>query len=444
MENLSFEVIKVWNFYYIYITPMTEKLLQYLWNYKVFKHFDFRDIEGNAVEILNFGKWNTDAGPDFLDAKIKIKDLVIAGNIELHVRTSDWIFHNHSQDPNYQNIILHVVYQNDAEIDDLNGKNIPTLELRAYIDHNILGKYETLMTGTQFIACENIFSPDKIPVNFHEANVIKKLDEKSQEFEKSLELHKNDFEAVLFHSLAYSFGLKVNAYTFRLIAESVDFRIINKIRQNESQLEALLFGISGWLENPKDTQMLMWKREFDFLRKKFSIPDLRFHPKFLRLRPPNFPTIRLSQLSDLYLKHQNLFSKIIKADHMNELYDVFAPVKASDYWDFHFNFGKLSKFQPKTLTKDFIELVILNTVLPLKYTYHRYQSEEITDEILEFYRNAASEKNSIISGWKEMGLDVKNAMESQSLIYHYKTSCEEKNCLNCGIGFKLLKESSNV
>ncbi|PQA91621.1 hypothetical protein B0A69_17635 [Chryseobacterium shigense] len=423
---------------------MTEKLLQYLWNYKVFKHFDFRDIEGNAVEILNFGKWNTDAGPDFLDAKIKIKDLVIAGNIELHVRTSDWIFHNHSQDPNYQNIILHVVYQNDAEIDDLNGKNIPTLELRAYIDHNILGKYETLMTGTQFIACENIFSPDKIPVNFHEANVIKKLDEKSQEFEKSLELHKNDFEAVLFHSLAYSFGLKVNAYTFRLIAESVDFRIINKIRQNESQLEALLFGISGWLENPKDTQMLMWKREFDFLRKKFSIPDLRFHPKFLRLRPPNFPTIRLSQLSDLYLKHQNLFSKIIKADHMNELYDVFAPVKASDYWDFHFNFGKLSKFQPKTLTKDFIELVILNTVLPLKYTYHRYQSEEITDEILEFYRNAASEKNSIISGWKEMGLDVKNAMESQSLIYHYKTSCEEKNCLNCGIGFKLLKESSNV
>lgn len=423
---------------------MTEKLLQYLWNYKVFKHFDFRDIEGNAVEILNFGKWNTNAGPDFLDAKIKTKDLVIAGNIELHVRTSDWIFHNHSQDPNYQNIILHVVYQNDAEIDDLIRKNVPTLELKDHIDQNILWKYEKLINGTQFIPCENIFLPDKIPVNFHEATIIKKLDEKSQEFEKSLEFHKNDFEAVLFHSLSYSFGLKVNASIFRLIAESVDFRVINRIRQNESQLEALLFGISGWLEDPKDGQMMIWKREFDFLRKKFSIPNLKFYPKFLRLRPPNFPTVRLSQLADLYHRHQNLFSKIIKADHINELYDVFAPVKASEYWDFHFNFGTLSKFQPKTLSRDFIELVILNTVLPLKYTYHKYHREEITDEILEFYRNTPAEKNSIISGWKKMDLNVKNALESQSLIYHYKTSCEEKNCLNCGIGFKLLKESSNV
>ncbi|HCA06714.1 DUF2851 family protein [Chryseobacterium sp.] len=420
---------------------MTEKLLQYLWNYKVFKNYDFKDIEENPIEIIHFGRWNTDAGPDFLNAKIKTKGLVIAGHIELHIRTSDWIFHNHSQDPNYQNIILHVVYQNDTDIDDLIRKNVPTLELKDHIDSNMLWKYEKLINGTQFIPCENIFEPNKIPIHFHEANVLKKLDEKSQELEKSLDQYKNNFEAVLFHSLAYSFGLKVNAHIFRQIAESIDFSVINKVRQNELQLEALLFGISGWLDHPKDGQMMIWKREFEFIRKKFSIPNLTLHPKFLRLRPPNFPTIRLSQLADLYYKHQNLFSKIIKANHTDQLYEVFEPVKASEYWDFHFNFGTISKFQPKTLSQDFIELIILNTVLPLKYTYHKYHHEEITEEILELYRNSTAEKNSVTAAWKKLGLKINNALESQSLIYHYSNLCTEKKCLNCSIGFNLLKQS---
>lgn len=419
---------------------MTEKLLQYLWNYKVFKYFDFKDIEGNPVEIIQFGKWNKDAGPDFLDSKIKINGLVLAGNIELHIRSSDWIFHNHSQDPNYQNIILHVVFQHDIEISQLSDQKVPTLELKHYIDENIIWKYERLINGNQFIACESIFSKDKIPVNFHEGNILKKLEEKSAEFEQSLVLYKNNFEAVLFHSLSYSFGLKVNAYIFRQIAESVDYGIINKIRQNPLQLEALLFGISGWLTSPEDGQMKIWKREFDFLKAKFKLSDLIFHPKFLRLRPPNFPTIRLSQLADLY-RQQNLFSKIMEAEHIDELYDIFKSVKASEYWDCHFNFGTISKVQPKTLTKGFIDLIILNTILPLKYVYHKYHSEEIVDKIIDLYQNIPAEKNSLIQSWKDLGISVTNAMESQSLIYHYKNSCDEKNCLTCSIGFKLLKES---
>lgn len=419
---------------------MTEKLLQYLWNYKVFKYFDFKDIEGNSVEIIQFGKWNKDAGPDFLDAKIKLNNLVLAGNIELHIRSSDWVFHNHSQDPNYQSIILHVVFQHDIEISELHHNGISTLELRDYIDGNILWKYENLINGNQFIACQNIFNKEKIPVNFHEGNILKKLEEKSLELEESLIHHKNNFEAVLFHSLAYSFGLKVNAHIFRQIAESVDYSIINKIRQNPLQLEALLFGISGWLENPEDGQMKIWKREFEFLKAKFNISDLKFRPKFLRLRPPNFPTIRLSQLADLY-RQQNLFSKIMDAENADELYTIFKSVKASEYWDFHFNFGTISKVQPKILSKDFIDLIILNTVLPLKYTYHKYHSEEIADKMMTFYRNIPAEKNSVTQGWKNLGLSITNAIESQSLIYHHKNSCEEKNCLTCSIGFKLLKES---
>ncbi|WP_431612491.1 DUF2851 family protein [Chryseobacterium sp. 'Rf worker isolate 10'] len=313
------------------------------------------------------------------------------------------------------------------------------MELKDYIDENIFRKYEKFVDEEEFIACENIFDTEKIPVNFHEENILKKLDEKSSELEQSLIHYKNNFEAVLFHSFAYSFGLKVNAHIFRQIAESIDYSIINKIRQNPIQHEALLFGISGWLNEPQDDQMKIWKREFEFIKAKFSIPDLTFHPKFLRLRPPNFPTIRLSQLADLY-KHQNLFSKIMEAKTADQLYNIFGSIKASEYWNSHFNFGNISKVHPKTLSKEFIDLLILNTVLPLKYAYHRYHHEEITDEIIELYKSISAEKNTIITGWKKLGQEVANALESQSMIYHHKTNCETKNCLACGIGFKLLKE----
>lgn len=423
---------------------MTEKLLQYLWNHKVFNNFDFKDIEGNPVEILDFGQCNTNAGPDFFLAKIKINGLILAGNIELHIKSSDWIFHHHSGDPNYENIILHVVFHHDIEIDDLKNNSIPTLELQNHIDQQLLLQYEKLVNGNHFIPCEPIFDNNKLPVNFHEENIIKKLDEKSVELEKSLEKYKNNFEAVLFHSFAYSFGLKVNAFTFKQIAESIDFSIVNKIRQNTTQLEALLFGISGWLDFPEDEPMKIWKREFDFITTKFRISDLRFHPKFLRLRPPNFPTIRLSQLADLY-GQQHLFSKITDAKTTDDLMTIFTKVKASDYWNDHFNFGKPTpKSQEKFLSKDFIDLIILNTILPLKYTYHKHHKEDITDEIMHFYRNIPAEKNSLVDNWKKLGLNVTTALESQSLIYHYSHACKEKNCLNCSIGFKLLKESSDA
>ncbi|CAD7802881.1 hypothetical protein CHRY9390_00992 [Chryseobacterium aquaeductus] len=424
---------------------MNEKLLQYLWNFKVFTNFNFKDLDGNVIEILDFGKWNKDSGPDFLMAKIKINNIILAGNIELHVKSSDWIFHQHSKDPNYDNIILHVVFQNDADIDELHTKNIPTLELKNHIDVSVFGKYEKLLNDSQFIPCEDLFNPNKIPVHFYEESLLQKLEEKSSEIESDLEIHKNNYEAVLFHSLAYSFGLKVNAYLFKQIAESIDFTVVNKIRQNKPQLEALLFGISGWLEKPEDESMKIWKREFDFMRAKYNISDLLIRPKFLRLRPPNFPTIRLSQLANLYHQHQNLFSKIINAKNSGELMEIFKDIKASEYWDNHFNFGKISSINhPKILTKEFIDLIILNTVLPLKYSYHKYHNEEITDEILRFYKELSAEKNSIIDGWKNLSLKMENALQTQSLIYHYKNYCTPKNCLNCSIGFKILKENNHV
>lgn len=419
---------------------MNEKLLQYLWNYKIFKSFDFKDMQGNSIEILDFGTLNQNAGPDFLNAKIKIGNLIFAGNIELHLCSSDWIFHQHSGNPDFENIILHVVFQHDIEIDELSQKNIPTLELKNFIDSKILAKHENLLSENQFIPCEKIFDAEKIPFAFAEENLLQKLNEKSQEIEQSLQKFKNNYEAVLFHYLAYAFGLKVNAQIFKQLAESINFRIIQKISQNQIQLESLFFGKANWLENPQDETTKIWKKEYDFLKLKFQLSDITFNPKFLRLRPQNFPTIRLSQLANLYHFHTNLFSRIIKAKSIIEVYKIFGNVKASDYWNHHFNFGKISTVEnEKKLTKDFIDLLLLNAILPIKYTYHKNNREEIADEILEFYLKISAEKNVITENWKSLKVPIKSALESQAYIYHFKNFCESKKCLNCSIGLKLLQ-----
>ena len=421
---------------------MNEKLLQYLWNFKIFNSFDFKDMEGNELEILDFGKWNFDSGPDFLFGKIKFKNLILAGNIELHVKSSDYIFHQHSGNPEFENLILHVVFNHDMEIEELNKKNIPTLELKNYIDQNLLWKYESLLNENQFIPCANLFEPSKIPFQFAEETLFKKLDEKSLEIEESLRINKNNYEAVLFQNLAYAFGLKVNSLIFRQIAECLDFTIVNKTRQNQTQLEALFFGICNWLENPKDEQTKIWRREFNFLKMKYQIDDLRFQPKFSKLRPPNFPTIRLSQLASLYHLNQNLFSKLIATKHIHEIYTIFSSVKASEYWNERFNFGKTSSIKgEKLLTKDFVELILINAILPLKYAYHKNFDEDAADEILEFYRKITPEKNSIITSWNQLQVKTESALQSQAFLYHHKNFCLKKDCLNCGIGFQLLKNN---
>lgn len=419
---------------------MNEKLLQYLWNYKLFKNFNFVDVEGVPIEILDFGIWNFNAGPDFSLAKIKIQNLMLVGNIELHVKASDWNAHQHQSDRNFDNIILHVVYENDEEIKMLKNNNIPTLELKNYIDPNIVSKYQQLFEVKKFIPCEDIFSKKNIPFYFEEENLLKKLNEKSINIESSLSLYKNDFEAVLFHYLAYNFGLKINAEIFFELAQSLDFKIISKIRHKKTQLEALLFGICGWLENPADETMKKWKIEYDFIQSKFNLRNLVFAPKFLRLRPQNFPTLRLSQLADLYHQHQNVFSKLIHSATLNGMYNILENVQASEYWNSHYNFGAIStKIYVKKLSPDFIYSIIINTVLPFKYYYHQYLKENINDEIIDMYQQIKSEKNTIISQWKNLGVPIRNSLQSQAFLYQYKHLCAQKKCLNCGIGLKILK-----
>ena len=420
---------------------MNEDLLQYLWNFKKFRTFDFVSIDGRKIEIIDFGEWNKNSGPDFLLAKIKIDGIVFVGNIEIHTKASDWFFHNHSGNPEFGNLILHAVYVNDCEIPELDNQKVATVELRDYFDESLLQKYQLLYQEHTFIACEDLFDVDKIPLFFEEEVLLKKLDEKAEGFELSLKRNHNNYEAVLFQNLAYTFGLKVNAEIFLQLAEHLDFSVIQKVRQNPLQLEALFFGICGFLDSPSDEMMQIWKREFDFLKVKFNLSDLRIHPKFSKLRPPNFPTIRLSQLANLYHSQPNLFSKLIEAKGIDDLYKIFEDVKASEYWDNHFNFGKISAVDSKKLlSRDFIDLIIINTVLPLNYFYHKNHNPEIVDDIFDFYKQIKPEKNAVLDDWKMLGIKFQNALQTQAFLYQYKAFCNQKKCLNCSIGYKLLKE----
>ena len=420
---------------------MNEELLQYLWNFKKFRTFDFVSIDGRKIEIIDFGEWNKNSGPDFLLAKIKIDGIVFVGNIEIHTKASDWFFHNHSGNPEFGNLILHAVYVNDCEIPELDNQQVATVELRDYFDEGLLQKYQLLYQEHTFIACEDLFDVDKIPLFFEEEVLLKKLDEKAEGFELSLKRNHNNYEAVLFQNLAYTFGLKVNAEIFLQLAEHLDFSVIQKVRQNLLQLEALFFGICGFLDSPSDEMMQTWKREFDFLKVKFNLSDLRIHPKFSKLRPPNFPTIRLSQLANLYHSQPNLFSKLIEAKGIDDVYKIFEDVKASEYWDNHFNFGKISAVDSKKLlSRDFIDLIIINTILPLNYFYHKNHNSEIVDDIFDFYKQMKPEKNAVLDDWKKLGIKFQNALQTQAFLYQYKAFCNQKKCLNCSIGYKLLKE----
>ena len=419
---------------------MNEEILQYLWNFKKFRCFDFVSVNGKSIEILDFGEWNKNSGPDFLFAKIKIDDIIFAGNIEIHTKASDWFFHNHSGNPEFGNLILHAVYINDCDIPELENQQIPTLELKNYVDETLIQKHQNLREEHSFIPCEDLFDKDKIPLFFEEEVLLKKLDLKSESLELSLKKNQNNYEAVLFQQLAYTFGLKVNAEIFLQLAESLDFSIIQKIKQNKVQLEALLFGICNFLDEPKDEMMKVWKREFHFLKIKFNINEVRIAPKFSKLRPPNFPTIRLSQLANLYNSQPNLFSKIIEAKTIDDLYLIFENISASEYWDNHFNFGKISPVESqKLLSKDFIDLIIINAILPIKYFYQKNHNPEIVDDIFDFYKHLKSEKNSILDEWKNLGVKFENALKTQAFLYQYKTFCTQKKCLNCSIGFQLLK-----
>ena len=422
---------------------MKEDFLHYVWKYQLFSVHDLKTTTKEDVTILKIGTHNYNSGPDFLNSQLKIDDQLWVGNVEIHLKSSDWYVHHHEIDENYNAVILHVVWEDDATIFMKDNKPLPVLVLKNFVFNSALNNYRNLFSTKQrWIPCEKeINSVDDFTLeNWKERLFFERLERKSDEMNQLLEANKNDFEAVLFQLLAKNFGLKVNGETFLNLAKSFDFSILRKVRFDEQQLSALLFGQAGFLgEVVEDEYHQELKNEYKYLQHKYHLKAISKNQfSFFRMRPPNFPTIRIAQLISLYHLQSNLFSKMMQTETLKEFYDLF-DVNVNPFWKTHFTFDKVSKSTPKKITKSFVDLLLINTIIPLKFLYQKNRGEVDENEFLVILKKIKSEKNSIISKFDEIGVAVKSAYESQALLELKNNYCAKKLCLQCVIGVKLLR-----
>ena len=421
---------------------MKEDFLHYLWKFRKFDQSNLQTSNNESVTVIHPGQYLQLAGPDFFNAQIRIGTQKWAGNIEIHIKSSDWYLHSHETDPAYENVILHVVWENDAEVFRKNNTAIPVLELQKYVDAKTLQNYRALLLPKSWIYCEKqLFDFDIFTLkNWQERLYFERLEKKSDAVMQLLEQKDNDWEAVLFCLLAKNFGLNTNGETFLKIAQSLPFAIIRKESFDASNVEALLFGQSGLLDAEKqDHYFKTLKEQFDYLKYKYQFEKCVAEPlQFFKHRPDNFPTVRLSQLAALYSGKQNLFAAIVGCQSVKALYEILR-VSASFYWQTHYQFDKESPKKGKVISMAFADLLIVNTIAPIQFAFAKSRGKEASEESFNLLRQIAAEKNAIIEKFNHFGVKTENAFESQSLLQLKSEYCNHGKCLDCAIGNALLK-----
>ncbi len=424
---------------------MKEDFLHYLWKFKKFDSLNLKTFNGEEITIINVGQYLELAGPDFFNAQIVISNQKWAGNVEIHLKSSDWYVHHHERDEAYENVILHVVWEHDAEIFRSNNSEIPVLELKKYVDSATIANYQSLISPKSWIFCEKQIKEidEFVFKNWQERLFFERLERKSKPIYELLNQTNNDWEAVLFCLLAKNFGLNTNGEIFLKIAQSIPFSIVRKESFEVENLEALLFGNAGLLDVEKeDNYFKDLKFRYFYLLHKYQIERKLFEPvQFFKHRPDNFPTIRLSQLANLYLSQQNLFSIISASNSVNSIYETF-DISTSNYWKNHYQFDKESPKKKKKLSKSFVDLIIINTIIPLQFAYAKSQGKEISEDLIQLINEVAPEKNAIMDKFSSFGIKSKNAFETQSLLQLKNEYCNKSRCLECAIGMELLKKIS--
>lgn len=406
----------------------------------MFDTSELKTTDGAEISILNTGTQNTHAGPDFLDARVKSGDKIWAGSIEIHLRASDWNKHNHSQDAAYNNVILHVVLDNDLPG---STKTFPVLELKERIHHPAIQRYIQMMKNTGWVPCEKVIG------NVQSLNVIgtqdrmmaERLQVKTQRISELLNQSQNDWEQVAFILISRYFGAAVNTSPFEQVAQKLPVKVWSKYRDEQWRLEALLMGTAGFLEtNFEDNYPRQLKTEFNYLRRLHSIEVMEASQfKFLRMRPASFPTIRLAQLASFMTKGSGIFSCILDASSITELKNQLK-CKPTDYWLTHYRPDHASKKTQAQLGKHTIDTLIINAIVPLLYAYGSLRNEdEYIKRAQKFLEDTPSEKNSITDKWTQLGIKCSNAYESQSMIHLKNEYCSLQKCLHCNIGADILR-----
>ena len=420
---------------------MTEDFLHYLWKYRLYDATGLETTNGEAIEVIKPGEHNKNAGPDFFTAQVKIGQTHWAGNVEIHTKTSDWKKHAHDSDTNYQNLILHVVYENDI---DMPANVAPTLELKGRISRVLLERYASMMESQTWIPCEKMVNMiEHFTIhNWLDRLLVERLERKSAEITNLLKVSTNNLEQTFYIWLARNFGFKLNAEPFELLAKSLPITILAKHKNHLHQVEAMLFGQAGMLDQDfEDEYPISLKKEYLFLKKKFNLQPISGSLwKLLRLRPVNFPTLRIAQFASLLHRSSGLFSQLLETNdpgNMTSLLDV----ESSVYWDTHYVFDKSSQPKRKRLGRSAIENILINSVVPFLFIYGNLkQQQEFKDRSINLLEHIKSEKNAIIDKFKSLGIGIENAGNSQALLELKSQYCDSKKCLNCAIGNSILRK----
>jgi len=423
---------------------MNESFLHYIWQ---FQHFDKTNLAtqlGEQVSIFKTGWPNTNAGPDFSGAKIRIGDLDWVGNVEIHQKASDWIAHSHTLDKAYENVILHVVWEGDKVVRRMDGSVIPTIELGGRVNEGLLKTYKKLVNSATAIPCEKSFPSvsELIKLSMLEKSLLQRLEHKATDVQRLLQANGGDWQETTYQLLAKNFGFKTNSEPFFQLAKSLPYKIIAKHSSSLLQLEALLFGQAGMLETKtKDEYITSLFQEYSFLSQKYSIHDRRLNSsqwKFLRLRPANFPTLRIAQFASLIVSN-SLFSRFVEIDSFQTLQSILS-VSPSDYWRSHFHFARKSKSEVHLFGQTSKENVIINTIVPLLVAYGRTKDDQrYVDRAMDILQHIPAEVNKITKTWTALGMSIKSSFDSQALIEQYNNLCQKRNCLNCVVGVSLLR-----
>ena len=418
-----------------------ERLLHYVWKYKLYTATSLITTDGRPIQVIDPGIQNTDAGPDFFNAKIKIDGTLWAGSIEIHDKSSDWTLHHHNTDKAYDGVILHITGIDDFQPTRTNGEAIPQLILN--IPEKILRSIDWLLYRESVLPCLNhIAGIDPLHIsNWMEALLSERLERKTQDIFLLLNAYKTNWNEVFYITLTRNFGFGINNDAFERLAKSLPLRCIQKQRNSHSQIEAMLFGQAGILtEEHDDHYYHLLQREYDFLRHKFNLsPGTDFLFKNLRTRPVNFPYLKIAQLAAIWVQHDTLFSAILEARSAGEIKKYFK-VTPSSYWETHYHFRYASPRKEKMIGENALNILLINTVVPMLFAYGLYNRQpEYCERATRLLESIPPEKNTIVSTFCKAGITVHHAGDSQALIQLKREYCEKKKCLYCRIGFRMLK-----
>ncbi|MEX1188080.1 MAG: DUF2851 family protein [Bacteroidia bacterium] len=426
------------------IQGVTEKVFHFIWQFRLYKEDDLRLTNGSKLNVITPGMYHQDSGPDFMHAKVRIDDTLWVGNVELHLKSSDWKKHNHHTDSSYDSVILHVVIHHDEEVFEKFGNAIPVLELRSKISPTLIDRWNIMNSGMFPIPCFEIGRVDVLTMNnWMDRLVVERLESRSEQIKVILKSCRFDWQETFHVFLFRAMGLGVNALPFELTARRVPYSLIYQYRHSIFQLEALLFGVSGLLPVDQENGYVhALLKEYEFLSRKHRLKPIEVHLwKFLRMRPMNFPTVRIAQSAAIHS------GQLLNPDALCEMTSVDQILKvlkgqASEYWNNHYRFNEVSDYRKKLIGNESARGLIINAIIPVLFEYSRFRgNQNLRERCLDWLYQIKQEDNTIIRKWIEFGVKPTSAAQSQALVQLRKSYCDERRCLDCAVGHRLLKDT---